>query len=519
MKVFRDKLSTFTLYGLITLSAVVVGMLFCLNFLCTAEVSYDGNEKVLITMAPHIGVLMGVCIAAAALILAFLWKYLDRINEKVLFRLFASVYTVMMFYLVLNTDQHTRADASQVLSAAYGVLAGDVTSFLPGGYIYKYNLQLGLMTYDMILVAIFRNSIMLFFANFFFVLGINFLTYRISDVLFNDRRVNILCIICSFAFLPQFFFILFAYGLIPGFFFLILAAYGTLLYFKESKKFAILYIVIGASLAVMFKSNYLIGIIAIAIYMCLDLLKSPKLRKGIAIAVLLLCAIVPNKLLVNTYERKLDVELGKGIPSVSWLVMGLDIDNYDRCAGWYNGRIETIYAEAGNDPEIASQITKERLNELFGKMAERPRDTYMFFWDKVKSSFCDPMFQSVWTGPLEDCGQYTYTKILKSIYNNGKAEDILMYFNKYIQMMIWTFSLVFMLLFAKKKDGWQMFFLYLIGGLLFHLLWETKSQYTYTYVFVLIPFAAYSMSRTFEFLRQKLSVMHQKLKNRTEQSS
>ena len=86
-------------------------------------------------------------------------------------------------------------------------------------------------------------------------------------------------------------------------------------------------------------------------------------------------------------------------------------------------------------------------------------------------------------------------------------------------MMIWTFSLVFMLLFAKKKDGWQMFFLYLIGGLLFHLLWETKSQYTYTYVFVLIPFAAYSMSRTFEFLRQKLSVMHQKLKNRTEQSS
>jgi hypothetical protein len=38
--------------------------------------------------------------------------------------------------------------------------------------------------------------------NFVFVIGINHLSCKISDALFHDKAVNLLTIVCTFAFLP-----------------------------------------------------------------------------------------------------------------------------------------------------------------------------------------------------------------------------------------------------------------------------------------------------------------------------
>jgi len=45
---------------------------------------------------------------------------------------------------------------------------------------------------------------------------------------------------------------------------------------------------------------------------------------------------------------------------------------------------------------------------------------------------------------------------------------------------------------------WQLPFLLLVGGFLFHTVWEGKSQYIYPYLFGLIPFAAFALSDVFE---------------------
>ena len=48
-----------------------------------------------------------------------------------------------------------------------------------------------------------------------------FFIYKITKEIFNDQhKVNLTAITLSFLFLPQFFFLTFAYGLIPGFFLL-----------------------------------------------------------------------------------------------------------------------------------------------------------------------------------------------------------------------------------------------------------------------------------------------------------
>lgn len=41
---------------------------------------------------------------------------------------------------------------------------------------------------------------------------------------------------------------------------------------------------------------------------------------------------------------------------------------------------------------------------------------------------------------------------------------------------------------------WEPAYLFLIGGFLFHIFWEGKSQYIYQYLLVLVPFASCTLS-------------------------
>ena len=68
--------------------------------------------------------------------------------------------------------------------------------------IYRYPHQLGLMLYDCILMLFRADPAFNFVMNFVFVIGINHLSCKISDALFHDKAVNLLTIVCTFAFLP-----------------------------------------------------------------------------------------------------------------------------------------------------------------------------------------------------------------------------------------------------------------------------------------------------------------------------
>ncbi|MFM1539689.1 hypothetical protein, partial [Helcococcus bovis] len=44
---------------------------------------------------------------------------------------------------------------------------------------------------------------------------------------------------------------------------------------------------------------------------------------------------------------------------------------------------------------------------------------------------------------------------------------------------------IFLIKDYRKK--YALFLIYFLGGVAFHLIWETKSQYVYPYVFLMIP--------------------------------
>ena len=146
----------------------------------------------------------------------------------------------------------------------------------------------------------------------------------------------------------------------------------------------------------------------------------------------------------------------------------------------------------------------EKLRNNLQKMANDPSATGDFFLLKTVSQWCTPLYQSLWSGPLEDCGQSAHTPLLQSLYTGGTAEDVLSNGMKAYILAFFGLSLLFILRYHKQYDGWQICFLTLIGGFLFHLVWEGKSQYVYPYFFSLMPFAALSMARIVRAIQTRI---------------
>lgn len=492
-------------------SLFAVFALFFLNFVYNASVSYDGREKV--SFENHIipSIVMLFILATLPLLFIVGKDLMKKINRKHLFWILSLIYTVMAVYLIVNVDSAIRADAGTVFSIAKNISKGDYSAFLSSGYIERYPHQTGLLFYDGLLQIFTKSPVISFLANFAFVIGINYLTVKTTHLLFKRDDVTVVSTFVVFAFLPQFFFILFAYGLTPGFFFMTLSFYNAIKFAYEKKISNAVFTGIGMGMATFFKQNFLIGGIAIAIFFFLQIFKEKKKEK-LKMLIALICVtvfmFVPSTLVKSYYQLKTDIKLEQGAPSILWVAMGTDIDNNYRAPGWYTGFNYYTYTNSGYNTEKSSEIGKEQLKLNIEKIKENPKEAFIFFYDKTISQWCEPMFQSVWSGPLEDCGQYTHTELLKSIYTGGLAETVIATFSKLVVLAIFGFSAAF-LFFEKKHNGWEIALMFLIGGLLFHTVWEGKSQYTYPYVFTLIPFACYGI----KCVADKLDAVERKKNN------
>ena len=469
-------------------------LMFCMNFYHTAVISYDTYEHVTITNTPWVGVLFCALGGLGVIAASFLLKLADKINEKAFFCVFAIIYIAMGLYIINGCDTTLRSDPAMVFDAARWVSLGNYDYFEQGSYLHSYPHQTGLMLYDALLRSFGKDASVNFTVNLLMVIGINYVFLKISDITFESKLVNIVTVVLSFSFLPQLFFVMFAYGLIPGFLFMSLAFYYTLKLVKSEGLIYILPLGVFMALAVILRKNYIIGAFAIVIYLFVMSKSRVKVRLLAAVCVLA-CAILPMKMILGYFEYKTGNDLDNGVPSVMWIAMGTDLENRDRAPGWYNGFNYYTYIQQGYNAEPTAEIGVEKLKSNLEQMKSDPKAAVEFFYEKSVSMWCENTYQSIWSGPLEECSQYTENDILRDIYNGGETESGVAFFCESVSQMIWLFLLIFLVAFAGRCDGWQIMLLFFVGGVLFHLMWEGKSQYIYPYVFCLIPCAAYAFVR------------------------
>ena len=307
-------------------------------------------------------------------------------------------------------------------------------------------------------------------------------------------------ILFSFAFLPLLFFTRFAYGCLPG---LMLAEGGVhflLCAIRRRSAFLAAVSVLLFTLSYIMKLNYLILCIAVSLILLLLFFQEKK-KSFLLLAVLLLfCAQAGLQLTYLTYRQLSGVRFGAGAPASLNTAMGLmpEEEGSGRRGGWYNGYNFDTFGKVDFDEEKASAVAREKIRELTTYWRTHPKKAVLFFADKVVSSWCDPLYESVWIGPLTDEGNQIADPVLDSLYSGDHAYRFAEGWMNVLVVLLESGAALFYLGSAirKKKPPLTTCIpaLYLIGGFLYLLIGEAKSQYTFMYVYFLIPCAVRGMA-------------------------
>jgi len=152
------------------------------------------------------------------------------------------------------------------------------------------------------------------------------------------------------------------------------------------------------------------------------------------------------------------------------------------------------FSEAGYDPEKATELGKAKIRDNIYIFRHNPDTAYEFFSEKLESMWCDPMYESLWSGPLPDAGAENKTEFFNELYSGKSIEPQIALAMKGFVIMLFVLATIFVADRRNRKYDCNYIFLFFTGGFLLHIIWEAKSQYVYPYVFILLPCCAKEMA-------------------------
>ena len=416
-------------------------------------------------------------------------KIVEKISSKKLFLLFSVAYLIVGLFLIDRLVGGLRADAYKVYQAAKEFNSGIFDSLTNrDGYLYLYPHQLGLMSLERIYIFLNDDEKLIYFINLLFIIGTNFYIYKISLKLFKNQLVTNYSIILSFLFFPHFFFLTFAYGTIPGLFLVVFGYYHLLKYNETSRWYNALISIVSFALACLIRNNYYIFVIAIILIQIFSFLEDIKWRKLLVTFLIVISIPMSSFLLKSYYQKVTHNPIPQGAPMISFITMGTqDNPNVPSLGGWWDGYNSSLLIN--NDFDHAKAVEQDNLITFY----KQPIFAMKFFYKKILSTWLEPTFQSIWTGPLTERGYIQNSRILKSIYEEKSGYYFLNSFGKVFTVSIYLLTLIAVInyIFNKKFSVFELIaIIFFLGGFFFHVIWEAKSQYVFIYVLLLIPTAA-----------------------------
>lgn len=489
ISIFLYQLSTRLIYILGFFLFIAIGLS---NIFIRSNISLDKKE---ITTFTRNGWHFFLFSLLVLLFLTLLLKIIKKFNGNILFCALAILYMIIGIYIIINLDSQIRDDALFVHTAAINFNNRDFSLLRKENYIGIYPYQLGLVSYERILGLFTESPKILFLCNLIWGITINYFIWKISKIIYaKNRTVQNMVIIISYFFVAQFFFSFFAYGTIPGLLCLVISIYNMLIYLKNNRYRNLVLNFLFIILSCLLRNNYIIALIAMCIVYLLTFLKFKEIKLFFISLMLIISFGVSSKAMNLYYEYSSGIEIHKGMPKNLFLVMGLQSDrNSTRMSGWYNSYTWKTFREAGNDSVKAEKKGDSDLKKLVSNFKREPKEIFYLFKNKVISTWNEPTYQSVWSGPLESYQQYTQTNELNNLYNGGILYKLLVNWMNIMSVSIFLMSALSSILMIKNKTNKEetavvlFTIIYFLGGFIFHLFWETKSQYVYPYVFLLIP--------------------------------
>ena len=400
---------------------------------------------------------------------------------------------------VLSVNAKAESDGAVLLKIASSIIAGDYSSVAKSGenlhyYLVRFPYQCGLLAALELLVRLFGENGALFAArilNVCLLISSYAALLMITDRVFHNERITFLTILLLCVAVQPLIACTFVYGLIPALAFCIWGIYFVVRFLQDGKWICMIPAAILFAFAALVRSNAWIAILAVIIVLILSSIrKKTWLPVLLAVLIAVLSAPLPQ-LAQSGYEKKLDTSFGIGYPKSYWIAMSLQ-DGW-KASGWhvfeYQSLMEKTYGEdvAGIDRHAKGDIQKG-LTELAGN----PNELKTYLFEKMVSQWNEPTFMSVWITKSVD----SYAQpgdLTKLVYSD--SFDTLFRFaeGKIVKILYLGFMLCAASMLRKRTEEQLLLPLILLGGVLFHMIFEAKSQYVLEYLPLLAPVAAFGI--------------------------
>lgn len=438
----------------------------------------------------------GLALTAALLpVLSALYGFVRRRAGRRAFAAALALWTAAALCFVLAVGLLPRADSALVIEAAKRFAAGDFSP-LEGEYFSRVSYQLGICLplegLARLLPGLDLNLLMQAL-NCVISAALMALLCGLAGGLSGDARTSGAAALLYLAFVPMLLFNMFVYGVLPMLLLCVLAmrCFARCARTGE-RRFGVLYaLLIGAAAAL--KPNAMIVMLALLICAAVHALQ----RKD---GFLLLCAALSVVLcfalpagVIRLYELRAGVTLAPDTGMLLRLAMGMQDSMI--AAGWYNGVIEE-YWPLSVTPEMEKAAALEMLAARLREFAADPAGAWAFFKEKCLTQWAEPSYDILWYGAV--CGKSgRFNGLAHAIFRDGSPVRALLagYMNifqqaAYVLALIGTCGMIK----EKRTEAVQLMLpVTVLGGFLYHMLFEAKSQYIYPYMLLLLPLAAAGM--------------------------
>lgn len=485
--------------AVVVISTIIFAVITIMSLFFTTYFLEDRVESIIIckdSIALNIFFLLVVWILFSIL---FFRINIERIKLQSLERIVILLVIVISIFWIILVQANPFADGKEICEAMVSFSDGDYSALSKDAYFGKFPFQLGLLfIFEKILwLAGSDNYIFLQVLNVF-ALAIAFhLLFKTFLILFDNKRASIILLILFVMCFPAMLYCTFIYGTMYGFALSTGAIYYIVKYLEENKKRYMFYAIPLLLISVILKNNYLIVFVALSGLLVVECLKNDRIYILLFIPVFLGCNILLTTGIQDYYKDRSGKEIHSGIPSISWVAMGLQDGN--KGPGWYNQTMFNIYERNKQDTEKTSEESKEIIKKTLTSYKGKPQEFCKFILRKIVSQWNEPTYESLWVSEHpknDDMHRIQLSRVANSIYY-GKLNVLYWGYCNIYHLLVFSAAFIGFFAYRKKMNVRQCIFaIIIIGGFLFHIIWEANSKYILTYFIYVLPYAALGIDKS-----------------------
>ena len=414
------------------------------------------------------------------------------------------VGTVLAILWVYGNQIVPEQDQLYVMQAADHLNVGNYEDFQPGGYLSMYPNQTGLLLLELLLTKLFggMNYVVFEAMNGEAYIATLLLLPALAGKLGATPFEKLMTLLAGLFTLPLLFYTSFQYGNLLGLALALGAMYFELNYIEHHRVRDLVLTVLLIVVASAVKNNYLIFLVAIVLHALAEALRKKQVRNALLAVLVIAVYALQSWGTTAALEHKTGGDLSNGVSTMAFVAMGLQV-NPVKCDGWYNEFNKESYIESGYDAEKQGVLAKQSISDSVAYL-KSPGNAGRFFLRKNASQWADPLFQSLWTSQVrqtqnERPGWLQRVLSPKGSTALGQFLDVLQF---------WAYAgALFYLIFGRKKEGFfesLLLQITVLGGFVFHCVWEAKGQYTISYFVLLLPLAVLGFDALLSWIAEKV---------------